>query len=66
MAACNREPHQCYGRACHSRAKVTRRMQRVSGDDFSNEGFRWLTGKDVVIFMVPCNAMRVNFVGELG
>ena len=41
-------------------------MQRVSGDDFSNEGFRWLTGKDVVIFMVPCNAMRVNFVGELG
>ena len=41
-------------------------MQRVSGDDFSNDGFRWLTGKDVVIFIVPCNAMRVNFVGELG
>ncbi len=41
-------------------------MQRVSRDDFSNESFRWLTGKNVVINMAPCNAMRVNFVGELG
>ena len=41
-------------------------MQRVSRDDYSNEAFRWLTGKDVVINMAPCNAMRVNFVGELG
>ena len=41
-------------------------MQRVSRDDFSNEAFRWLTGKNVVINMAPCNAMRVNFVGELG
>ncbi|MEM8973423.1 MAG: FAD-dependent oxidoreductase [Pseudomonadota bacterium] len=41
-------------------------MQRVSRNDFSNAAFRWLTGQDVVINMAPCNAMRVNFVGELG
>ncbi|MEM6496136.1 MAG: FAD-dependent oxidoreductase [Pseudomonadota bacterium] len=41
-------------------------MQRVSRNDFDNTAFRWLTGQDVVINMAPCNAMRVNFVGELG
>ena len=41
-------------------------MERVSGDDFSNEGFKWLTGREVVIGHAPCRAMRVNFVGELG
>ncbi len=41
-------------------------LQRVSRDDFSNEAFRWLTTKDVVIKHAPCTAMRVNFVGELG
>jgi dimethylglycine dehydrogenase len=41
-------------------------MQRVSRDEFSNAGFRWLTARDVVVNMAPCTAMRVNFVGELG
>ena len=41
-------------------------MQRVSRDDFSNSAFRWLTGKNVVVNLAPCTAMRVNFVGELG
>jgi len=41
-------------------------LQRISRDDFSNETFKWLTGKDVVLNMAPCRAIRVNFVGELG
>lgn len=41
-------------------------LQRVSLDDFSNEKFKWLTGRDVCIGMCPTKAMRVNFVGELG
>ena len=41
-------------------------LQRVSADDFSNAGFKWLTGRDVCIGMAPVKAMRVNFIGELG
>ena len=41
-------------------------LERVSRDDFSNAGFRWLRGRPVCIGMAPVEAMRVNFVGELG
>ena len=41
-------------------------MQRVSKDDFSNENFKWLSAKNVDVGYAPVNAMRVNFVGELG
>jgi dimethylglycine dehydrogenase len=41
-------------------------LQRVSRDDFSNEGLRWLTGREVDVGLAPCRAIRVNFVGELG
>ena len=41
-------------------------MQQVSTDDFSNENFKWLTAKKVDVGYAPVNAMRVNFVGELG
>jgi dimethylglycine dehydrogenase len=41
-------------------------LQRVSEADFSNEAFPWLTARDVVIADAPVNAMRVNYVGELG
>jgi dimethylglycine dehydrogenase len=41
-------------------------MQRVSPDDFTNAGFRWLTGREVEVGLAPCRAVRVNFVGELG
>ena len=41
-------------------------LQRVSTADFSNEAFPWLTARDVVIADAPVNAMRVNYVGELG
>jgi len=41
-------------------------MQRVSRADFSNEAFRWLTAQNVVVGKAPVNAMRLNYVGELG
>ena len=41
-------------------------LQRVSDADFRNEAFRWLTAQDIRIGMAPVNAMRVNYVGELG
>lgn len=41
-------------------------LQRVSGCDFSNDAFRWLTAQNIVVGQAPVNAMRVNYVGELG
>ena len=41
-------------------------LQRVSEDDFTNEGFPWLSGKKVKIGAAETLAIRVNFVGELG
>ena len=41
-------------------------LKKISTDDFSNENFKWLTAQDVNIGYAPVNAMRVNFVGELG
>jgi dimethylglycine dehydrogenase len=41
-------------------------LERVTTADLSNEAFRWLTAQDIVVGMAPVNAMRVNFVGELG
>jgi len=41
-------------------------LQRVCSSDFSNEAFRWLTAQNIVVGMAPVNAMRVNYVGELG
>jgi dimethylglycine dehydrogenase len=41
-------------------------LERITDADLSNEAFRWLTAQDIVVGMAPVNAMRVNFVGELG
>ncbi len=46
--------------------KARELMQKVSNDDFSNENFKWLSAKQVDVGFAPVNAMRVNFVGELG
>ena len=46
--------------------KARELMSRVSKDDFSNENFKWLSSKIVDVGHAPVNAMRVNFVGELG
>ena len=41
-------------------------LERATDADLSNEAFRWLTAQNIVVGMAPVNAMRVNFVGELG
>jgi len=41
-------------------------LQRVSRADFSNETCRWLSAQNIVVGKAPVNAMRVNYVGELG
>ena len=41
-------------------------LQKVSNDDFSNEGFPWLSGRTIKIGAAETLAIRVNFVGELG
>jgi dimethylglycine dehydrogenase len=41
-------------------------LQRVSDADLSNEAFPWLTAQAVEVGGAPANAMRVNYVGELG
>jgi dimethylglycine dehydrogenase len=46
--------------------KARELMTRVSRDDFSAENFKWLSAQHVNIGNAPVNAMRVNFVGELG
>ncbi|MGI9235115.1 MAG: aminomethyltransferase family protein, partial [Woeseiaceae bacterium] len=46
--------------------KSRRILERVSDADLSNDAFRWLTSQDILVGMAPVNAMRVNYVGELG
>ncbi len=41
-------------------------LTAVSGADLSNDGFRWLTGREIEVAGVPCIALRVSYVGELG
>ncbi len=41
-------------------------LARLTDADLSNEGFRWLSGQDIVIAGLPVRALRVSYVGELG
>ncbi len=41
-------------------------LERLTDADLSNEAFPWLTAQDIVVGAAPVNAMRVNYVGELG
>ncbi|MFN0153853.1 MAG: 2Fe-2S iron-sulfur cluster-binding protein [Gaiella sp.] len=46
--------------------KARELMERVSADDFSNEGLKYLDAKSVTVAGVPTLALRIGFVGELG
>jgi 4-methylaminobutanoate oxidase (formaldehyde-forming) len=37
-----------------------------SGDDLSNDGFPFMTAREITVGDVPCLALRVTYVGELG
>ena len=41
-------------------------MQKVTHTDMSHAAFPWLTGQRISIGAAPVDALRVNFIGELG
>ena len=41
-------------------------VARLTAADLSNEAFPWLTGQEIEVAGVPCLALRVSYVGELG
>jgi glycine cleavage system T protein len=41
-------------------------LQPLATEDLSNEAFRYMRARDVAIGPVPCLALRVTYVGELG
>lgn len=57
---------RAYGVLVVAGPKSRQLLQRLTDADLSNEAFRWLTSQDIHVATVPVNAMRVNYVGELG
>jgi dimethylglycine dehydrogenase len=46
---------------------VSRRiLATLTEADLSNASFPWLSGKEMTVAGIPCYALRVSFVGELG
>lgn len=41
-------------------------LQKLTSADLSNASFPWLTGQKISIGAAPVDALRVNFIGELG
>ena len=41
-------------------------LQKVTDTDLSNDSFKWLTGKKINLGYATTEALRINFVGELG
>ena len=41
-------------------------LSGLTDADLSNDAFRWLTGREIDVAGVPCIALRVSYVGELG
>jgi dimethylglycine dehydrogenase len=41
-------------------------MARVSNSNFANNAFPWLSAQEITVGQAQANAMRVNYVGELG
>ena len=41
-------------------------LQKLTDTDLSNDTFKWLTGKSINVGYAQADALRVNFVGELG
>lgn len=41
-------------------------LTRLTDADLTNESFPWLTGREIEVAGVPCLALRISYVGELG
>ena len=46
--------------------KARELLSNVTEDDVSNDGFPYMTAKPITIGEVPCLALRISYVGELG
>ena len=46
--------------------KARKILEKVTSDDLSNQGFPYMTAKQITVGDVPVNASRVTYVGELG
>ena len=57
---------RAYGVLVVAGPKSRQLLQRLTDADLSNEAFRWLMSQDIHVATVPVNAIRVNYVGELG
>ncbi len=41
-------------------------LARLTKSELGSDRFRWLTAREISVAGVPCRAIRVNYVGELG
>ena len=41
-------------------------LEKLTDADLSNEGFRWLSGQEIVVAGITMRALRVSYAGELG
>ncbi len=41
-------------------------LSQLTDADLTNDSFRWLTAQEIEVAGVPCKALRVSYVGELG
>ncbi|MDE0840618.1 MAG: FAD-dependent oxidoreductase [Porticoccaceae bacterium] len=41
-------------------------LQKLTDTDLGNDNFKWLTGKSINVGYANAEALRVNFIGELG
>jgi dimethylglycine dehydrogenase len=41
-------------------------LSQLTDADLTNDSFRWLTAQEIEVAGVPCIALRVSYVGELG
>ena len=41
-------------------------LSALTDTDLTNPAFRWLTGQEITVAGVPCIALRVSYIGELG
>jgi dimethylglycine dehydrogenase len=41
-------------------------LAKLTKADLGNASFRWLTAQEIEVAGVPCRALRVNYLGELG
>ncbi len=55
--------YACYGLWGPASRKI---LQPLTTSDLSNEAFPYMRARDLAVGTVPCHALRVTYVGELG